>query len=62
MAIKFTVEITREDGEKDSGLFCASSADASGSDVIFAGYGETPYDALHMLINELDSAELYRPD
>lgn len=62
MAVKFTVEIIREDGENDSGIFLASSDDASGSDVIFAGHGETPYKALHDLINELENAELYRPD
>jgi hypothetical protein len=62
MAVKFTVEIIRENGEKDTGNFIASSADASGSDVIFAGHGETPYEALHDLINEFENAELYRPD
>ncbi len=61
MAVEFTVRIIRE-GEDDTGLFCASSANASGSDVIFAGYGDTPYKALHDLIGELENAELYRPD
>ena len=62
MAIKFIVEIIRENGEKDVGIFVASSSDASGSDVIFAGQGETPYEALHDLIDEFENAELYRPD
>lgn len=58
MAVKFTVEIVRE----NDGVFMASSNDASGSDVIFIGHGETPYEALHDLINEFENAELYRPD
>jgi len=62
MTVKFNIEIIREDGENDTGIFIASSADASGSDVIFAGHGETPYEALHDLINEFENAELYRPD
>lgn len=61
MAVTFTVEIIRE-GEDDTGIFCASSNDASGSDVIFAGYGSDPYKALHSLIDEFEDAELYRPD
>lgn len=62
MAVEFTIEIIRENGEEDTGLFCASTDDASGSDVIFAGHGETPYEALHDLINEFENAGLYRPD
>ena len=62
MAVKFTIEIIRENGEADIGRFQASSSDASGSDVIFAGHGKTPYKALHDLINEFENAELYRPD
>lgn len=62
MAVKFTVEIIRENGEKDTGIFTASSNDASGSDVIFAGHGDTPYKALYDLIDEFENAELYRPD
>jgi hypothetical protein len=61
MAVKFTVEIYRENPD-DTGLFTAHSNDAGGSDVIFAGHGETPYEALHELVNELENAELYRPD
>ena len=62
MAVKFTVEIIRENGEEDTGNFIASSEDASGTDVVFLGHGETPYKALHDLINEFENAELYRPD
>lgn len=61
MAVKFTVEIIRENDD-DTGIFLASSDDASGSDVVFIGNGETPYEALHDLINEFEQAELYRPD
>lgn len=61
MAVRFTVEITRE-GKNDTGIFSAFSADASGSDVMFTGHGDTPYEALHELINELENAGLYRPD
>ena len=61
MAVEFKVKIVRE-GKDDTGMFIASSNDASGSDVIFAGHGETPYEALHDLKNEFEDAELYRPD
>jgi len=61
MAVTFTVKIIRE-GEDDAGTFLASSSDASGSDVLFAGHGETPYQALHDLIDEFEDAGLYRPD
>ena len=61
MAVEFKVKIVRE-GKEDSGMFIASSNDVSGTDVIFAGHGETPYEALHDLINEFEDAELYRPD
>jgi len=60
MAIKFTVEIIRE--PEDFGVFQASSNDASGSDVIFIGHGDTPYSALRDLVNEFENAELYRED
>jgi len=60
MAIKFTVEVIQE--PEDFGTFLASSSDASGSDVIFIGHGDTPYSALHDLINEFENAELYRED
>lgn len=60
MAVTFTVTIIREND--DTGVFCASSNDASGSDVIFMGYGNTPYEALYKLIDEFENAELYRPD
>jgi len=62
MAVKFTVEIIRENGEEDISDFIASSRDASGSDVIFMGHGKTPYEALCDLIAEFENAELYRPD
>lgn len=61
MAVNFTVEIVRENDD-DTGVFLASSKDASGTDVIFVGHGETPYEALHDLISEFEDAELYRPD
>ena len=59
MAVIFTVKIVSEGDECG---FIASSADASGSDVIFAGHGKTPYEALRDLIDEFEDAELYRPD
>ena len=31
-------------------------------DNIFAGYGATPYEALHDLIKEFEEAEIWRPD
>ena len=61
MAVIFTVKIVSEDGES-CGNFVASSNDVSGTDTIFAGHSKTPYEALHDLINELENAELYRPD
>ena len=61
MAVKFAVEIVREN-DNDTGIFLASSNDAAGSSVIFVGHGETPYEALHDLINEFENAELYRED
>ena len=61
MAVKLTIEIIRE-GENDTGTFFAFSGDASGSDVIFAGHGEDPYEALHDLIDEFENADLYKPD
>jgi len=54
--VKFTVEITRD---ADTGIFCALSADAE-DDVVFGGHGDTPYEALHDLINEFEDAGLYR--
>ena len=60
MSVKFTVEIEREN-DNDTGTFLASSDGAAG-DVIFIGNGETPYGALHDLINEFENAELYMPD
>ena len=41
--------------------FCASSDGGTG-DNIYAGYGKTPYEALHELINEFFLAEIWRPD
>ena len=61
MAVKFTVEII-SGGSELPRYFVASTEDASGSDVIFVGFGEDPYEALHDLIYELENAELYRPD
>ena len=62
--VKFTVEIIREESEPgaDDGVFIASSEDASGGDEIIAGHGQTPYEALHDLINEFEHHDLYRPD
>ena len=61
MAVVFTVKIVNE-GDDMPRNFVASSADASGTDTIFAGHGKDPYEALHDLINEFEDAELYRPD
>jgi len=64
MAVTFTVTITREESkpDKDDGIFCASSSDASGGKEIILGYGDTPYEALHDLIGEFEHHELYRED
>jgi len=61
MAVIFTVKIVSEEDENPRN-FVASSDDASGTDTIFAGHGKDPYEALHDLINELEEAELYRPE
>lgn len=52
--VELKIEIARD--EEDTDILCAS---LKTDDEIIAGYGETPYDALRDLINELEYQHQY---